>query len=170
MWKQLILILMTFLAFSGVAMGDITSHPNWANINAYSASFVSTIKTYQDQFFIVNGKYFQGLALLGPDVKPDGTTDIQTINTAAPVDQLTSWKDFAPAVFKVTLKIPIQITLNVYHSPDGWGWVLRAECWYAGLDPDQYGTYGNHWVYMHNEGPEEMNQIQDQWYIEVEGP
>ena len=42
-------------------MADFIDHPQYAKITAFTESIVGTIKTYQDQFFVVNGRYFQGL-------------------------------------------------------------------------------------------------------------
>ena len=146
----------------------ILNHPNWAKINTYSAAFVGTIKTNQDAFFAANGKYFQGIALLGPTAKPDGTTDIQVVNASKPYDQNVSWFDFASNVFKNNLKIPIQLKIDVYQAPTGWGWILTAEVWYAGIGPDAYGRNGSHWVYQYNQGPEAMDGIFDEWYIQTD--
>jgi hypothetical protein len=154
----------------GVAMPNITNHPNWAAINTYSAAFVGTIKTYQDQFYAVNGRYFQGVQLLGYDAKPDGTADVQTVNTAKPTDQAETWRDFAPNVFKQNLKIPIQLTLTPFTCHDGSGWILEGEVWYPGLGPDSRGLDGDHWVYRHYEGPLSCRGVYDweEWTIEPE--
>jgi len=145
-------------------MSDFIDHPQYAKITAFTESVIGTIKTYQDQFFVTNGRYFQGLWLLG-DREVDGTTDEPVINTSAPSDFPFTWKDFAPTIFKNNLKVPVNISISVYEAPTGWGWTFYAEVFYAGLGPDAYGTYGDHWVYQHNEGPEDYIGIFDEWFI-----
>jgi len=165
--KKLITFTIAFLIFGGTAMADFTHHPNFAKINTFTASIVGTIKTYQDQFFVANGRYFQGLWLLGPQ-QVDGNTDVAVVNTSAPSDFPFTWKDFAPTVFKNTLKIPVNICVHVYQSPRGWGWLFIAEAWVEGLSPDAYGNDGSHWKYVHNEGPDEMVGVFDDWFVEPE--
>lgn len=151
----------------GYAMADFIDHPQFAKITTFTQTVVNTIKTYQDQFFVTHGRYFQGLWLLG-EREVDGTTDLSVINTSAPSDFPFTWKDFAPTVFKNTLKIPVNVKIDVYESPNGWGWRFRADVYYAGLGPDAYGNYGDHWVYVHHEGPENSVGISDEWYIEAD--
>jgi len=162
--KRFLSFTIAFLLFGGVAMADFISHPQYAKITTFTQSVVGTIKTYQDQFFVANGRYFQGLWLLGP-VQVDGTTDITVVNTSAPSDFPYTWKDFAPTVFKNTLKIPVNIRIDVYQSPDGWGWIFTAEVWKDGLGPDLFGAYGDHWMYIHDEGPNDGGMPQDVWFI-----
>lgn len=168
--KKLLSALTLLFLLQGTAMADFIDHPAYAKITTFTASVVDTIRTYQNQFFVINGRYFQGLWLLG-DTQADGTTDETVINTSMPSDFQISWRDFAPTVFKNNLKIPVNIRIDVYESPSGWGWIFRAEVWKAGIDPDAYGNYGDHWVYQYNEGPEvDQSQIWDEWYIEYFGP
>lgn len=163
--KKLIAFLIAFYILGGVAMADFIDHPQYAKISTFTASVVGTIKTYQDQFFVANGRYFQGLWLLGP-VQVDGTTDVTVVNTSAPSDFPFTWKDFAPTVFKNTLKIPVNIRIDVYQSPQGWGWVFTAEAWIDGFGPDEFGNNGSHWVYTYTEGPEVPGPFNDVWHIE----
>jgi len=149
-------------------MADFIDHPAYAKITTFTASIVGTIRTYQAQFFVTNGRYFQGLWLLGPTATPDGTTDETVINTSMPSDFPFTWKDFVPTIFKNTLKIPVNIRIDVYEAPNGWGWIFRADVWKAGLDPDAYGNYGDHWVYQHNEGPDDWGGPLDIWFIQPE--
>jgi len=167
--KKLSLFLTAFLLFGGTAMAGFLNHPNFAKINTFTASVIGTIKTYQDQYFVTNGRYFQGLWLLG-NQQVDGNTDVAVINTSAPSDQQVTWRDFAPTVFRNNLKIPVNVRIDVYQSPQGWGWVLVAECWIDGLGPDAFGNNGNHWVYNHSEGPSDIGLVEDVWYIEPTMP
>lgn len=159
MWA-LLLVVLTW----GTAMADFIKHPQYAKISTFTASVIDTIAAKQAEYFTVKGKYFQGVWLLG-DVQADGTTDTSVINTVKLIDQDETWYEFAPDIFKKQLKIPVNIKIDVYESPDGWGWIFTAEVWIDGYGPDAYGNDGNHWVYRHNEGPYDFNEIEDEWYI-----
>jgi hypothetical protein len=162
--KRLLLILIIFFFLTGATMADFINHPMYAKVNTFVESVVQSIIDAQNDFFVVNGRYFQGLWLLG-DVQVDGTTDETVINASSPSDFGFSWKEFS-TVFKNNLKIPVNIKIDVYESPRGWGWKSMVEVVYPGLDPDAYGNYGNRWVYQHHEGPDSQSGIFDEWYIE----
>jgi len=165
--KKLFIALMVWVLSAGVAMADFIDHPNYAKVTTLTESVVASIADAQSDFFVIHGRYFQGLWLLG-DVQVDGTTDETVINTSQPSDFDFSWRDFESTIFKNNLKIPINIRIDVYEHPTmGWGWIFRAEVFYEGLDPDAYGTYGDHWVYQHNSGTSvDASKIWDEWYIE----
>ena len=96
----------------------------------------------------------------------DGTTDEGVINLSAPTDFPFTWKDFAPTVFKNNLKIPVNVRIDVYEAPNGWGWKFKAEVYYPDLGPDAYGNYEDKWVYRHHEGPADIGEILDEWHID----
>jgi hypothetical protein len=165
--KKIILVLVACILMGGSSTAGFLNHPNWSNINTFTASIVQSISNSQAEFYAVNGRYFQGKWLLG-DQQVDGTADVSVDNATSPSDFGFTWKDFNPVVFKNNLKIPVNVKIDVYESPDGWGWTLRAEAYVDGLDPDQYGNYGNHWVYIHHEGPKEADEIFDEWYVQID--
>ena len=168
--KKLSLFLIGLLLYVGVAMAGFENHPNLAQLNTFTASIIKTVIQSQADFFVEHGRYFQGLWLLGDNVQVDGTTDESVINISHPYDQEYTWKDFNPAIFKNNLKIPVNVKIDVYESPEGWGWVLRAELWLEGLGPDAYGFESNHWVYKHVEGPNQniLCDVCDKWYVQVD--
>ena len=167
--KKLFLIVFATLLIWGTAMADFIDHPQYAKISTFTASIVSQISAKQDVFFLVNGRYFQGLWLLGPDATPDGTTDETIIESTSPDDFGFTWRDFDSVVFKKNIKIPINIKIDVYQAPNGWGWIFTAEAYIAGFGPDAYGNEGDHWMYQHHEGPEVHSGIFDEWYIQNYG-
>lgn len=145
----------------------ITDHPRYAQIMTYVNSFITNVSTQQADYFITNGRYFQGIKLLG-EVQPDGNTDINMDATSKPSDQLSSWNDFLPSVFKNNIKIPVQVTVSPYernHEPKGFGWILRIELWHTGLGEDYRGRTGNHWIYNYHEGPVAPEYPIEQWYV-----
>ena len=149
-------------------MAGFVDHPQYVKIDAYVQSVLTSITNSQNKFFSVNGRYFQGLWLLG-DVQVDGTKDETILNTTSPSDFSVDWKTFDPVVFMDNSKIPVNIRVDVYKSIKGWGWNFFAECYYAGLDPDKYGNYGDKWVYKHHHGPDIPDYgVWDNWHIEVE--
>lgn len=128
-------------------------------------SLVTTIRNKQAEYFATKGKYFQGLRMPSTGVL-DGNVNA-TINPALrPEDQEASWLDFDPLTFKTNTKIPYHIHIDVYQSPIGWGWVMVAEFWKTGLGPDTYGNDGDHWLYRHNEGPNQDSGIWSDWHIQ----
>ena len=142
----------------------IINHPSYARIVTLTQSFVDSVSAKQADFFIANGRYFQGINLV--DGQPDGETDINMDATKKPTDQLESWSDFDSKVFKNNIKIPFNVKVNIYESPAGWGWELIIEVWKADLGPDAYGNDGDHWIYRHHEGPAPKGGIFDTWYID----
>ncbi|MCK5015644.1 MAG: hypothetical protein KAS32_01115 [Candidatus Peribacteraceae bacterium] len=169
MKRSILVIFIVLMLWGGQAMADFIKHPMYAKISTFTASVVSQILNKQNEFFLVNGRYFQGLWLLG-DTQVDGTTDETIIESNSPDDFNFTWRDFDSTVFKKNIKIPVNIKIDVYEAPDGWGWIFFAEVYIDGYDPDEFGTYGDHWIYRHHEGPEKINGIFDKWYIEIEGP
>jgi len=145
-------------------MPDFIDHPQYAKITAYTAQVVQNISDSQAVFFAANGFYFQGLWILGP-VQVDGTTDENMVVDTSPEDQPYTWEDFNDSLFKSNIKIPVNIKIDVYQHQLGWGWILTAEVFYAGIDPDAYGNYGDHWIYKHHEGPRSIIDIFDEWHI-----
>jgi hypothetical protein len=129
-------------------------------------SFIQSVSDKQAEYFVNEGKYFQGI--ITPETPQDGLIDAGVNWAVKPSDQETSWKDFAPNVFRSNVQIPFQISINIYESPDGWGWILVIDVWIDGLGPDAYGNDGSHWKYSHHEGPAVFTDIFDEWYISDE--
>ena len=153
---------------------SITEHPSFGRINTMTAAFVASVAAKQAEYFIANSKYFQGIKILGDGVQPDGTTDINMDATRKPSDQGESWSDFDSSTFKNNVKIPVQVSIDVFKAPDGWGWTMKIEVWKAGFGPDSYGSDGEHWMYRHEEkgGEVATGERLDEWYImpEYTGP
>ena len=146
------------------------NHPNLAHLNTFTVAIVQSLSDAQADFYSANGRYFQGLPLLG-DQQPDGTADIRIDNASKPGDQDFSWHDFAPTIFKNNTKVPINVQIDVSESPDGWGWKLVGEIWIDGLGPDAYGNEGLHWMYIHYEGPApDPDTHYDEWFVWVDAP
>ena len=146
-------------------MASFIDHPQYAHIEAMTESFVSAISSAEADFYITHGYYFQGWPI--PDGTPDGTEDLAIDNTAKPFSQAESWKDFQSHLFKNNTQIPFRMQIQVLNSKRGYGWRLIIEVWYPGLDPDEYGNYGDHWVFIHDESYEDRPdyQVWDNWYI-----
>jgi len=181
--KRLVICLAALLALlprGSDAM--ITDHPNFANITTLVQSIITVAESRQAEYFVSALRYFQGLripeigeddygALLEED-KLDGIRTEKINLTIKPDDINETWADFDKDVFKVTLRLPIHISINVVQDPDGnWGWVLTAEFWYQGIDPDEFGHYGDHWLFHHSFGvPFYSNAPMDTWYCESDTP
>ena len=162
--KTLWLVVAFILLTGGTAMADITEHPFYGKLMTITNSFVNAIAAKQDEYFIANGRYFQGIRI--PEGELDGTTDVSVNVNAKPHDQEETWAQFDKTLFKNNLKVPYNISIDVYEAPSGWGWILTGELWYDGLGPDSYGNNGSHWVFKHHEGPMNLGfEILDEWYI-----
>ena len=153
---------------------SITEHPSFGRISSMTAAFVASVAAKQADYFIANGAYFQGIKILGDDAQPDGTTDVNMDATRKPSDQTDTWNDFDSATFKNNVKIPVQVSIDVFKAPDGWGWTMKIEIWKAGFAPDSYGNDGDHWTYRHQEknGEAVSGGYLDEWHIipEYTGP
>ena len=142
-----------------------SEHPFYSNLMTIIDDLIDDITLAQVIYFDTYGKYFQGIKT--PATQQDGTTLGDTIDeTAKPTDQLESWVNFAPQTFKKNSKLPYQITVDVYSSPSGHGWIFTGELWYDGLGPDSYGNMGSHIVYRHHVGPEVLGGIFNELYIQ----
>lgn len=163
--KKLLAGIFLALLFSVNTMADFTQHPRYANkIEPLLLSMIQSISDAQALYFIEHDAYFQGLIV--PSEIQDGLSDSGVNWAVAPSDQTDTWKDFAPGIFKQSLKIPFQMRVDVYQSPAGWGWILRIDVYIAGFDPDKYGNDGDHWIYVHSEGPASPPFFRyDEWYI-----
>lgn len=137
------------------AKADFASHPRYAQIVSKIDALMASIDAAEAAYFSVNDKYFQGI--LAPNFAVDGMTDVAVNWAVKPSDQLESWKEFAPTIFRNNTKVPFQIKIDVYQSQQGWGYFVTIEVWYDGLGPDQFGNYGSHWVYRHHVGPQQVD-------------
>lgn len=167
--KKILLILACIgiiMANGKESIAGFTDHPNIATLNSFSSSMVGTIGGLQQAYFVKYGVYFQGLWLLGDEAFPDGIEYLEAEYTRKPSDQADTWQNFGPALFKPGLSCPANVKIDVYESPDGWGYIVTLEIYYPGIGPDANGNDGDHWVYKHNEGPEARNGIFDEWYIQ----
>lgn len=167
--KRFFLGIMFLFFLSGVAMANgFLNHPNLAHLNTFTASIVQAIDDSQAAFYAEHGRYFEGIWLLGPDrTDVDGTEDVVIDNATSPSDFPFTWKDFNPAIFKNNTKVPVNVRMEVYQAPSGWGWTLYAELYIDGLGPDAYGNEGTHWVYKHHVGPQPYpGAIYDEWYVQ----
>lgn len=165
--KKLFATIALALLLSVSAMADFTEHPRYAQIHTRLLAFINAVHDAQADYFAVNSKFFQGI--LTPDTPQDGLTDAD-INWAIhpQTGQDASWKEFAPNVFKSNVKIPFQIAINTYDAPTGSGWILYIEIYIDGYGPDEFGNSGNHWVYVHHEGPGPITVPEDhlsKWFI-----
>lgn len=140
-------------------------HPRYAQINTLVGNIVQKAVAKQADFFIANSKYFQGVLI--PTYPVDGTTNVTVNWAAAPSDKAdSSWKNFDPATFSGTFKIPFQVAVNVWQSQLGWSWSVEFIVTYPGLSEDEYGNEGTIWVYRHSEGPDAINPMYcDRWII-----
>lgn len=145
----------------------IINHSNYSVIYIFVKNLIDIIRVKQDSYFVQKKKYFQGLCIPAQD-KLDGIIPIKIDYDKHPSDQEDSWFTFDSENYKTGVKFLTLVTLQVYESPKGWGWILRFEIWKDGLDPDKYENKGNHWVYQHNEGPQVRTNIWDDWYIETD--
>jgi len=142
----------------------IENHPKYSTLKTLVDSLILKVRNKQAEYFAAKKKYFQGL-LIPSTGKLDGSLSNKINYGLHPSDQEDSWNSFDSANFNVSTKLPIHIKIDVYQSPDGWGWILGCEFWLAGLGPDRYGRDGDHWCYRHNEGPEMGQGIWDEWFI-----
>jgi len=151
---------------TGVAMADFTSHPRYAVINTLVQSLIQKVTIAQASYFAANRKYYQGI--ITPSDTVDGTADAGPNWAVKPTDQAESWKEFDAGTFRSNFKIPFQISIQVYQTSEGWGWLLMIEVWKAGLGTDDFGHEGNHWVYLHNNGPMQFDTTyMDKWLISL---
>lgn len=169
--KKLLLLMVVFFIFGGMAMADMKDHPRWSRINTFTDSIVRTISDGQDAFYIKHKRYFQGLAIVGEGQKPDGNSEKAIRAFVRPNDFDFSWSQFDRTTFRGSFQVPFDFRVNVYQSSDGWGWIWKGEMWIDGLGPDAYGNDGDHWVYYYHEGPEDLSgSILNEWHIEPEDP
>ena len=146
----------------------IENHPNYTTIQTFVKNTTLLIQNEQAKFFTKHKHYFQGLKIPATG-KLDGIEEIQIQYGLKPDDQPYSWNDFDSKSFKVNIKFPVHVSIDVYTSSQGPGWILKFEFWYEEIDPDGYGNKGNHWFYQHNEGPLKRPGIWDEWFIMIEG-
>lgn len=173
----------------------IQDHPKYAVLMTAIATLIDRIKTQQaaftDTFMVeyppphdyelgeqmiphdhdirtvqVKQRHFQGVKI--PTTNCDGVTSIEIDVTRKPTDQVETWSDFDSTTFKSKTKIPYNITIDHYSTPEGLGWILTIEIWYAGLDPDEFGHTGNHWIYRHREGTI-VDGLFDVWRVKTDG-
>lgn len=132
----------------------ITDHPSYDTIMLSITQLISDVSIAQTAYFSAHGKYFQGIKT--PTAQLDGITEGTLDVDVKPLDQSESWIDFAPTIFQRNSKIPYQISIDVYETFEGWGWIMTFELWYL----------GTHYVYHHYEGitPAIFNTF-DEWII-----
>lgn len=164
----MILIAISVMSIAELANAGITDLPSYPRIATLLDNYIGSVDVAQVDYFAANNKYFQGLDIVSgqPDGVKNGTSD----TTKRPSDQEFSWLDFDPRVFAISLALPVNIKIDVYQSPLGWGYTLIFEFWRDGLSPDAYDNEGNHWVYMYHVGPNPFpGAIYDEWFIQYDG-
>ena len=144
----------------------VTDHPNYATLENRTNTLISRGITAQGIYTGNYGYFFQGIAT--PVTIPDGASNGDTDVNVKPSDQPHTWNDFDPVGFAQIQKFPFRIRIDVYESPEGWGWIYTIEFRYAGIGPDAYGTDGDHWVYRYHEGAGTPEGIFEEWYIQVD--
>ncbi len=144
---------------------SIKDHPNFKTIKTFVDSTIIDTKNRQAKYFSKRKRYFQGIKT--PTLRCDGAI-LKDVNYGKkPADQLDSWFDFAPLSFHSSAKFPVRVQIDTYASPEGHGYKIRFDFHKEGLGPDSYGTDGDHWLYVHHEGPEDQSGIFDEWHIEI---
>jgi len=146
----------------------ITDHQNYNSIMTLVNSLIIKIRNAQADYFVKRNQFFQGLRM--PTMDCDGILSLDINYGLRPSDQTDSWNDFDKTNWKLGVKLPFNLSIDVYESPEGWGWIMAVEFWAEGFGPDKYGHDGNHWVYKHNEGPAGAEGVFDDWYIEEDLP
>lgn len=149
----------------------ITDHPNFEAIRSFKNTILSILTEKQQLYYNQHDKsgYFQGLMIPSQTQLTGelyGPIDFGT----HPDDQSESWGSFLPDYFNAETRIPINISVQIYTTPDGaYGWIFRADLWKPEIGPDMYGNDGDHWVWQHNSGAENRQGVWDDWFIEIEG-
>jgi len=165
----MILIAISVMNIAELANAEITDLPSYPRIATLLDNYIISVDVAQVDYFDANNKYFQGLDLVSG--QPDGVKNVKSDSTKKPSDQEFSWLDFDPKVFALSVALPVNIKMNVYESPLGWGYTLIFEFWSEGLSPDAHGNEGNHWVYVYHVGPNPVppGAIYDEWFIQYDG-
>lgn len=143
----------------------ITSHPRYAALRALTDSLVKTVSNRQAEYLLWRGYYFHG-PRIPSEGQLSGEGDSAIPYGKRPEGRPDSWADFDSGRFNASSKLPFHVALTPYAGPEGHGWVLTVDLFFAGIGPDAYGQDGDHWVYRHHEGPERRVGIWDEWYIE----
>lgn len=150
-------------------MADFSKHSRSFEINTFIQSLIVSVDKAQSEFFAKNGRYFQGLNLLG-GIETDGKVDLTTITVETPIDFKTTWKEFMPEVIKDGFKASVNIQIDVYKSPKGYGWVLTAKCNQDKIEIDRFGNSGSMWMYVFEKGPQgEKTFMSNEWFLCPEG-
>ncbi len=139
-------------------------HPNFEVIESLRTTLFSAIKEKQNDYFVSQGRYFQGIET--PTAPVDGT-ELVPIAYGLHPEVGISWNQFAPELFNESSLYPFQVKVDVYDSPTVHGWIFTVTVTKAGLGPDSYQIDGNIWKYQHIEGSEagQRSGIWDEWYI-----
>jgi len=149
------------------AHAEFKDHPRHGAIHGFVASSQAVITARQNTFYLSKNphRFFQGPPLLDEGVA-DGMADIQTYYMRKRNDNNDTWYKFDPETFKFGQKIPVNMRTDEYDSIDtGSGFIIIWDFVYPGLGPDAYGSYGDHWYRVHDEGGYGPYIILDEWYI-----
>ena len=163
--KKLLAVLAFALLLQGIAMAEFTEHPRYAHIDTKLKAFIQAISDKQAEYFVINGRYFQGIRT--PVEPQDGIADADPNWALKPeTGQDVSWKDFAPNIFRSNVGVPFQIEIIPISSPEGHSWILMVHVWINGMGPDQFGNDGDHWMYIYGEGPNAIDfEPLNVWHI-----
>jgi hypothetical protein len=104
----------------------------------------ATIVSAQEDYKIGEGHYFQGLTThTGIIDNTDESSDTVPDNLAAhPTDHAHDWTDLVGTSFN-SLPFPGCLTINVYESPGGHGWLARLDVLYNAVVYERTWQVGN---------------------------
>lgn len=146
----------------------ITEHQNFEEIRFFINSMLALIKARQVIYYNQNEKagYFQGLKIPSQTILT-GLASGSVDYGLHPSDQEDSWGTFLPDYFNAETRIPVNIAVQAYETPEGkHGWIFTATLRHEGLGPDLYGNDGPNWTWRHNEGPQSRSGVWDDWFCE----
>ena len=116
--------------------------------NYWTTNFQAKFTAAQNAYAASHGgRYFQGI--LTPSTPPDDGALTNPDLTKKPTDQIERWID----VFTGGNALPnnnwaISVSIDVYNSPQGWGWVVNLV----------YTKGGETWARSFNTGPETFRE------------
>lgn len=94
-------------------------------VDARLATLWSVIQTRQDTYYAAHGRYFQGKRTAASEPANTGAGSLQTavgdLLADHPADQRETWLDFLPELDG--LAVEMVLTIDVYHGPEGQGYV-----------------------------------------------
>ena len=108
------------------------------------ATLWSIVQTRQDAYYATHGRYFQGKRTASVEPANTGAGSLQTaaadLLSDRPTDQVHTWLDFLPELNG--LAIEMVLTIDVYESVDGWGYVGTVRVSHNGTIYERAANHG----------------------------